>query len=420
MAEQMDKKVRMRTGHRKFLSQLMLTYENAKNEKLKLKTLQSQLEDRQRKLDKLDEDILDLVGEHGSAEECITEVNEAGQFKVKTQETLVKVEQSLQELELLAHPLNRADSQEGLSSTASLQTKRVRARLPKLELKKFSGKPYDWQEFWDAFRSSIDENEELAEVDKFKYLRHLLEDPAKGVVAGFSLTKANYVAAVNLLKQRYAKPSIIRQAHINELRSLKPVCDERDITRLQGFYNRAETHFRGLVSLDVDETNYSLIIVPELMDKLPQSLRISMIRASDCHGEWNLSDFLTALKKELEICESHAPLFRTNFAPGQGGKDQVSMARPNNKQSNGQQKTASALHSNVKERRCAFCLGKYEEIACGAVKNKEERKNIVRKFGRCYVCLKKGHQSFESRGGGFSAKFRLGVSRPQFQKGTVG
>ena len=63
MAEQMDKKVRMRTGHRKFLSQLMLTYENAKNEKLKLKTLQSQLKDRQKKLDKLDEDILDLVGE---------------------------------------------------------------------------------------------------------------------------------------------------------------------------------------------------------------------------------------------------------------------------------------------------------------------------------------------------------------------
>ena len=248
----------------------------------------------------------------------------------------MKVEQSLQELELLAHPLNRADSQESLSSTASLQTKRVRARLPKLELKKFSGKPYDWQEFWDAFRSSIDENEELAEVDKFTYLRHLLEDPAKGVVAGFSLTEANYVAAVNLLKQRCAKPSIIRQAHINELRSLKPFYNERDITRLRGFYDRAETHFRGLVSLDVDETNYSLIIVPELMDKLPESLRISMIRASDCHDEWNLSDFLEALKKELEIRESHAPLFRTNFAPGQGGKDQVSMARPNNKQSNGQ------------------------------------------------------------------------------------
>ena len=68
MAEQMDKKVRMRTGHREFLSQLILTYENAKNEKLKLKTLQSQLKDRQKKLDKLDEDILDLVGEHGSAE----------------------------------------------------------------------------------------------------------------------------------------------------------------------------------------------------------------------------------------------------------------------------------------------------------------------------------------------------------------
>lgn len=135
------------------------------------------------------------------------------------------------------------------------------------------------------------------------------------------------------------------------------------------------------------------------MDKLPESLRISMIRASDSHDEWNLSEFLEALKKELEIRESHAPLFRANFALGQGGKDQVSMARPNNKQSNSQLKSASALHSNVKEKRCAFCLGKHEEIACGTVKNKEERKNIVRKFGRCYVCLKKGHRSFECRSG---------------------
>lgn len=135
------------------------------------------------------------------------------------------------------------------------------------------------------------------------------------------------------------------------------------------------------------------------MGKLPESLRIGMIRASDSHDEWNLSEFLEALKKELEIRESHAPLFRANFAPGQGGKDQVSMARPNNKQSNNQLKSASALHSNVKEKRCAFCLGKHEEIACGTVKNKEERKNIVRKFGRCYVCLKKGHRSFECRSG---------------------
>ena len=39
--------------------------------------------------------------------------------------------------------------------------------------------------FWDCFQSSVDDNNELAEVDKFLYLRHLLEEPAKSFVAGF-------------------------------------------------------------------------------------------------------------------------------------------------------------------------------------------------------------------------------------------
>ena len=85
----------------------------------------------------------------------------------------------------------------------------MHARLPKLDLKKFSGKPYDWQEFWDAFRSSIDENEQLAEVDKFSYLKSLLEEPAKKVVSGFALTGANYRQAIDLLQQRFARPGII-------------------------------------------------------------------------------------------------------------------------------------------------------------------------------------------------------------------
>ena len=31
-----------------------------------------------------------------------------------------------------------------------------KAKLPKLEVKKFSGRLQDWQEFWDSFQSSID------------------------------------------------------------------------------------------------------------------------------------------------------------------------------------------------------------------------------------------------------------------------
>ena len=43
----------------------------------------------------------------------------------------------------------------------------VRARLPKLKVRKFGGNISARQEFWDSFESAINRNETLAEIDKF-------------------------------------------------------------------------------------------------------------------------------------------------------------------------------------------------------------------------------------------------------------
>ena len=42
-------------------------------------------------------------------------------------------------------------------------------KLPKLVLKKFNGQPIAWQEFYDAFDSSVHKNPSLSDVDRFNY-----------------------------------------------------------------------------------------------------------------------------------------------------------------------------------------------------------------------------------------------------------
>ena len=111
----------------------------------------------------------------------------------------------------------------------------VRAKLPKLELRKFNGKICEWQEFWDGFSSSIDNNEKLSHVDKFAYLSELLEEPAKSTIAGFSLSGANYKSAVKLLKKRFDKKTAVQPAHVNELIQLSPVFKEGDTARTSKF-----------------------------------------------------------------------------------------------------------------------------------------------------------------------------------------
>lgn len=77
------------------------------------------------------------------------------------------------------------------------KNKKAKAKLPKLEVKKFGGRIHEWQEFWDSSESAIHSNGSLSNVDKFSYLRGLLEGPAKASIAGFALTKANYNAVTN-------------------------------------------------------------------------------------------------------------------------------------------------------------------------------------------------------------------------------
>jgi len=149
------------------------------------------------------------IGETGTLQRRITTalIEIQGLFKFNTEGKKSPIRESVLSVDSL-----------GSYSSSSCGSKyKARDKLPKLEQKKFSGCPIDWPEFWDAFRSAVDDNEEISEVDKFSYLRNYLEEPAKKVISGFSLTEANYRKALELLQNRFAKPTVIKRAHINEL-----------------------------------------------------------------------------------------------------------------------------------------------------------------------------------------------------------
>ncbi len=147
------------------------------------------------------------------------------------------------------------------------------ARLPKLEIKKFSGRIHECQEFWDSFRSAIHNNASLSDVDKFSYLRGLIDGPAKATIAGFALTAENYTSAVEHLTRRFGKPVAIERAHVSELLKVVPVYGEKDVRGLRTLYDTVDTHYRGLSALGIDESTYSGIVVPTLLEKIPDAVR---------------------------------------------------------------------------------------------------------------------------------------------------
>ena len=68
---------------------------------------------------------------------------------------------------------------------------------------------------------------------------------------------------------------------MNELLNLTPVYNERNVVRLRALHDRIESHFQSLDALRIAEECYSSIVVPVLMEKIPESLRYNMIRCSD-------------------------------------------------------------------------------------------------------------------------------------------
>ena len=67
------------------------------------------------------------------------------------------------------------------ATSSSANSKDRQIKIPKLEVRKFSGKLEEWQDFWDSFVSAIHSN-----VDIFSYLRGLPLEPARSAIAGFA------------------------------------------------------------------------------------------------------------------------------------------------------------------------------------------------------------------------------------------
>ncbi|XP_014678805.1 PREDICTED: uncharacterized protein LOC106818628 [Priapulus caudatus] len=311
--EELLKKKRMRGGHRAYDKKVMTRVSTWMAESTTTST--SMPSDSERRLtqhkamlteklatvQRLDEEILEIMSEKEDMD-IEVEVEEAGTFRVEVQDMISRIHG----WQLVPNEREeQGATEQPVSELRPVSSARaVRPKLPKLEVRKFNGKVHEWQGFWDCYESAIHGNECLSDVDKFTYLRGLVEEPAKSAIAGFALTSANYQAAVELLKERYGKKNIIQRAHVNELLNIAPVFSERDTVRLRGLCDTVETHYRGLKALGLPEETYSSIVVPAIMEKIPVPLRLTVTRGRE-YLDWTMKDLLDALSTEVGLREEH-------------------------------------------------------------------------------------------------------------------
>ena len=268
-------------------------------------------------------------------------------------------------------------------------------KLPKLTIQKFCGDVSLWRDFWNQFETAIHKNETLSKTERFIYLKSYLTGAAAKTVAGLMLTERNYDHALELLRDRYGRKDIVVNMHMTKLLNLTPVKRASDVVALRELYDECEIQIRSLESLGVVSETYGSLLCPILLQLIPEEIALQYSRQRGASDEWQVMEVMEFLQNEILSRERTMQLTRGNKE-----RDYQSHHKPFKrtdttfelKQRRQSLPSAVALYtSSQRTQNCVFCDSAEHKPEHCPSHNVTERRDILKRMGRCYVCLGQRH-----------------------------
>ena len=237
-----------------------------------------------------------------------------------------------------------------------------------------------WTSFWDSFKSAVHDNSALCEVDKFNYLRSLLERTAYDTIAGLTLSDTHYREAIELLQKRFGDKQLIISKHMETLLQIEAVTSDQNLRDLRRLYDHTESHVRSLKSLGVEAVSYGAMLSPVLLSKFLPDIRSIVSRKTSSTG-MNMDSLLGIFQEELVARERATGPHQLHTQPRRNqeqGRQAILLT--------GAQESGSGIV-------CCFCRQPHASKDCVVVTSVNVRKQSLRSSGRCFNCLRKGHLS---------------------------
>ena len=289
-----------------------------------------------------------------------------------------------------------------------------------LTLPHFSGDPVDWIYFWDSFSAAVDKKTSLSDIEKFTYLRSVLEGEAAAAIAGLSLTATNYQNAVELLTERFGKDTVIINSYMNRLMKISPLKSGADSKKLRAMLDEIDSSVHGLQSMKISSEHYGGLLVSVLLnDIFPDDIKLLIGRKLEADElDWTLGNVLKVFRAEIETrerCRIVTAVSTSTLEPKKSPQQFGSKFY--------YKSSAAALISSEKRApKCTYCQKPHSSSECRTVTNIATHKQILKRDGRCHNCLHKNHtvRVCESPRKCFSCSRRHHVSiceenKPKFQ-----
>lgn len=366
------KKKNIRRGHRGSTTRLLSEVDTALRATPPdcddLSRLKMCLNEKLQTLKQLDSEIVELV-EEGELE---TDITGADGYKENVFRALTQIDKAMRQPAADPPPVATPPPVSG------------KVKLPKITLPRFGGNLLKWSAFWDSYESAVHTNRGLSDVDKFNYLRSLLERTAYDAIAGLTLSAANYAEAVDILKKRFGDKQLIVSKYMEALLAIEPVTSDGNLRGLRRLYDEVESHMRSLKALGVKPDSYGAMLAPVLLNKLPPDVRLIVSRQTG--AEASVDQILESVEKELTARERTA---------------QDTTHTSTRRQDKGSSKpSAMALLADSSRPSCCYCQQNHASKDCTTVTATAARKQTLRSSGRCFNCLARGHLSRQCRSSG--------------------
>ncbi|KAK6765378.1 hypothetical protein RB195_025339 [Necator americanus] len=141
------------------------------------------------------------------------EDKKVSEYMDKAQETISETESLLTRMEISkqlisAHGHTNPQGSRAVPKTVANANLAARFELPKIPIPEFTGKSWQWDNFWELFNATV-HSSPIPDLQKFNYLLRALKGEAKESIARFQVTSSNYALAVAYLQEKYGNVQII-------------------------------------------------------------------------------------------------------------------------------------------------------------------------------------------------------------------
>ena len=216
------KKKRSRAGINGYINKLIKTdikeiYDDYKDGDIfTLISLKAVIEEKLSNIIKLSEEIQELIEDEAGFKD---DFEKYSNIEVSIRRDLTVLS------DFITSKQEKSSSKDGIGRKVDVSSSETKSRwkLPRFDIKKFTGDPTEWKTFIESFNVTVHKNNELSNIEKMNFLINRLEGEAGKVVNGLKLCSDNYPIAKQMLEERFGDPQVLISSHMSKLLSLEVV-----------------------------------------------------------------------------------------------------------------------------------------------------------------------------------------------------